>query len=333
MRKRSLLQGTAAAAVLAVTGQAFGSEKTVRFAYQDMPVPLRLVMESGEVEKATGYKIDWRMYSGGADVIGAMGAGEVQLGEVGSSPLTAAATQGQDIKLFWISADIADAEALVARDGSNITNFKDLVGKRIGVPFLSTAHYQLIAALNNEGVDPKRVIIMNMRPPEIAKAWDSGDIDATFVWDPVLGKVKKSGKVIATSGSIAQMGFLTYEGIAVNGKWAKENPEFMIALVRALDRASTQVRGDLKRWTPDSVQIKAIAKWSKADAKDVPASMALYRFPSAEEQLSTRWLDGWASTAMKFTAAFLKWQGKVQSVKPDYTSFVTTEYVKKALGR
>ena len=66
---------------------------------------------------------------------------------------------------------------------------------------------------------------------------------------------------------------------------------------------------------------------------DVPASMALYRFPSAEEQLSTRWLDGWASTAMKFTAAFLKWQGKVQSVKPDYTSFVTTEYVKKALGR
>ena len=55
MRKRSLLQGTAAAAVLAVTGQAFGSEKTVRFAYQDMPVPLRLVMESGEVEKATGY--------------------------------------------------------------------------------------------------------------------------------------------------------------------------------------------------------------------------------------------------------------------------------------
>ena len=133
-------------AVLAVAaaGAAFAQTKEVTFAHQDMLVPLRLVMESGELEKATGYKINWRMFGGGGDVIRAMASGDVQIGEAGSSPLTAAASQGQDIKLFWILDDIADAEALVARNGTGINSMKDLKGKKVATPFVSTAHYQLM---------------------------------------------------------------------------------------------------------------------------------------------------------------------------------------------
>ena len=305
MQKRLTLKAGIATAALALAGSALAQQKTVTFANQDMLVPLRLVMESGEVEKETGYKINWRMFSGGGDVIRAMASGDVQMGELGSSPLTAAASQGQDIKLLWISADIASAEALVARDGGGISNFKSMEGKRIGVPFVSTAHYQLIAALGKEGVDARKVNIMNMRPPEIAAAWERGDIDGTFVWDPVLAKVKQKGKVIATSGSIAQMGYPTFEGIAVSSKFAQENPQFMVAFIKALNRASAQVRDNLATWTPDSPEIKAIAKWSKADPKDVPAAMALYRFPSAEEQLGAQWLEGGAAKAIKPMQQFI----------------------------
>jgi taurine transport system substrate-binding protein len=133
-----------------------------------MLVPLRTVMESGELEKATGYKINWRMFGGGGDVIKAMASGDVQIGEAGSSPLTAAASQGQDIKLFWILDDIADAEALIARNGSGVNSVKDLKGKKVATPFVSTAHYQLMAVLKTEGVAAKDVNVMNMRPPEIA---------------------------------------------------------------------------------------------------------------------------------------------------------------------
>ena len=142
--RRSLHRAIAATAllVLATTGTAFAQKaKELTFAHQDMLVPLRLVMESGEVEKATGYKINWRMFSGGGDVIRAMASGDVQMGETGSSPLTAAASQGQDIKLFWISADIADAEALVARNASGVASLKDLAGKKVATPFvLSLIH-------------------------------------------------------------------------------------------------------------------------------------------------------------------------------------------------
>jgi taurine transport system substrate-binding protein len=69
------------------------AKKEVTFAHQDMLVPFQAIIESGELEKATGYKINWRMFGGGGDVIKAMASGDVQIGQVGSSPWTAAVTQ------------------------------------------------------------------------------------------------------------------------------------------------------------------------------------------------------------------------------------------------
>ncbi len=317
----------------ALTAAPAFAQKTVTFAHQDMIVPLRTVMESGELEKATGYKINWRMFGGGGDVIKAMASGDVQLGEAGSSPITAAASQGQDIQLFWILDDIAGAEALIARKGSGINSIKDLKGKKVAVPFVSTAHYQLLAALQHSGVNPKDVNILNLRPPEIGAAWERGDLDAAFIWDPVLSKIKGNGTVLADSTSIGKLGYPTFDGIIVNKKWASENQAFMVALVKALAKTDADYRANKAKWGVDSPQAKAIAKWTKAEVKDVPATLALYTFPSAEEQLGPKWLGGGAAKAMKDTAAFLKEQGRITDLKPDYSAFVTTEYIRKALGK
>jgi taurine transport system substrate-binding protein len=315
-------------------GTAFAQpKKEVTIAHQDMLVPFRTVMESGELEKATGYKVNWRMFGGGGDVIKAMASGDVQIGEAGSSPIVAAASQGQDIKLFWILDDIADAEALIARNGSGINGVKDLKGKKVATPFVSTAHYQLMALMKLEGVDAKGVNVLNLRPPEIAAAWERGDIDAAFIWDPVLSKIKGNGKAIASSKSIGAKGFPTFDGLIVNAKWAAEHEGFMVALVKALARADEQYRANKAKWTADSAEVKAVAKWTKADAKDVPPAMALYAFPTAAEQAGPKWLGGGAVKAMANTAVFLKEQGRITEVKPDYKAFVTDDYVKKATAK
>ena len=306
--------------------------KEVTFAYQDMLVPLRTVIESGALEKATGYKITWRQFGGGGDVIRALASGAVQIGEAGSSPVAAAASQGQDIRLFWILDDIADAEALVARNGSGIESWKDLKGKKVATPFVSTAHYQLLVGLKLEGVDPKDVNVLNLRPQEIAAAWERGDIDAAFVWDPALARIKSTGKVIATSGSVGKKGHPTFDGLVVDAKWAAANETFVVALVRALAKADAEYRANGRQWSVDSPQVKAIAKWSKADAKDVLPGISLYRFPTLDEQASAAWLGGGAAKALANTAVFLKEQGRIQEVKPDYGSFVTADYVRKAIA-
>ena len=330
INKRQMLW-VAAAALTASASVYAQAKKEVTFAHQDMLVPLRTVMESGELEKATGYKINWRMFGGGGDVIKAMASGGVQIGEAGSSPFTAAASQGQDLKLFWILDDIGDAEALIARKGSGINSIKDLVGKKVASPFVSTAHYLLMVGMKLEGVDSKKVNVMNLRPPDIAAAWERGDIDAAFIWDPILSKIKGNGKSIASSASIGQKGYPTFDGLVVDAKWAAQNEGFMVALVKALIKADEAYRSKKAQWTVDSPQVKAVAKWTKANPADVPAAMALYKFPTAQEQISASWLGGGASKAMTNTAVFLKEQGRIQELKPNYSAFVTDVYVKKAM--
>jgi taurine transport system substrate-binding protein len=205
------------------------------------------------------------------------------------------------------------------------------------VPFVSTTHYHLLFALQRAGVDPKSVDIRNMPPPQIGAAWERGDIDATFVWDPVLARVKGSGKVLVTSGELTKAGRPTFDGIVVSRKFAREHPDFMVAFVKVLAKADAEYRANQAKWTPESPQVKAVAKLTKADAANVPAAMALYRFPTLEEQASNAWLgggkDSGAAKALADTSAFLKEQGRVQALAPDYSKFVNPTFVQKALGK
>ncbi|KVZ29307.1 taurine ABC transporter substrate-binding protein [Burkholderia multivorans] len=329
--RRAVVALTAFAAL----GAAHAESREVVIAYQDMVVPWRYAQASGEVEKATGYKVTFRKLDSGADVIRALASGSVQLGEAGSSPIAAGLSQGLDISLFWVLDNINDAEALVARNGSGVTSIAALKGKKIGVPFVSTSHFHTLVALQAAGVNPNDVKIVNLRPPEVAAAWTRGDIDATYIWDPVLAKVKQSGTVLTTSGRVAkESGKATFDGFVVNRKFARENPEFVARFVKVLAAADADYRTHTAAWKVGSPQVAAVAKVSGANAQDVPASLALYAFPTAAEQASSTWLGGGAQSgaakSLAATAAFLKSQGTIQTVLSDYSVGVDPQFVQKA---
>ncbi|MFM0042037.1 taurine ABC transporter substrate-binding protein [Paraburkholderia sediminicola] len=335
-----LLRPLAAFATLLALSAPFSSAahadtKEVVIAYQDMVVPWRYAQATGEVEKATGYKVTYRKLGSGADVIRALASGSVQLGEAGSSPIAAGLSQGVDISLFWILDNINDAEALVARDGSNVTSVAGLKGKKIGVPFVSTSHFHTLVALQNAGVNPSDVKIVNLRPPEVAAAWARGDIDATYIWDPVLAKVKKNGKVLITSGQVAQQtGKATFDGFVVDRKFASQNAEFVARFVKVLAATDASYRDHTSAWTATSPQVEAVAKESGATAQEVPASLALYAFPTPAQQASNAWLGGGAQSgaakSLAATATFLKTQGTIQNVLADYSTGVDPQFVQRA---
>lgn len=64
------------------------------------------------------------------------------------------------METFLIATQIGAGEALVARD--SIKTPQDLVGKKVAVPFVSTGHYSLLAALKNWNIDPSKVQILNL---------------------------------------------------------------------------------------------------------------------------------------------------------------------------
>jgi taurine transport system substrate-binding protein len=117
------------------------------------------------------------------------------------------------------------------KNGSGINTLADLKGKKIAMPFNSTTHFHTMVALDQAKINPADVQILNMRPPEVRA--QRGDIQATFIWNPVLAEAKKDGKVIITSGQIsADTGKATFDGYVVNKDWAKANRDFMVKFVK-----------------------------------------------------------------------------------------------------
>ncbi len=333
--KRFIAGVVGAVAMFALPMMSVAQTKEVTIGYQDMVVPYRVAQEAKELEKATGYKISWKQFGGGGEVIKAMASGAVQIGEIGSAGIAAAVSRGEPLEVFWILDDIGSAEALVVKKNSGIKTIADLKGKKIAMPFNSTTHFHMMVALEQAKINPADVQILNMRPPEVRAAWQRGDIDATFIWDPVLAEAKKDGTVILTSGKIsADTGKATFDGYVVNRDWAKANKDFMVKFVKVLAAADDNYRKNKAKFGKDSAEAKAIAKWSGAKQEDVADSMALYAFPTAQEQ-ATKWLGGGkdsiAAKALAATADFQLSQKQIEKKLPDYSTAVNPSYVQEAM--
>jgi taurine transport system substrate-binding protein len=311
--------------------------ETVTVGYQLIYNPWKVPIADDTFSAVTGWDVEYRQFDSGAKVITAMASGDVQIALAGSSPIAAGISQGVDMELVWIVEDIADAEALVAREGSGIEKVEDLKGKKVGVPFVSTTHFHLLFALEHFGVDPNEVEILNLQPPQIAAAWERGDIDAAFVWDPALGQIKQSGRVVITSGELSALGRPTFDGLVVNKTWAEQNAEGLAKFIKTIAEVDADYRDNKDAWTPDSEPVKKIVGVVGGNAEDVPGVLALYNFPTMEEQASCTWLgcgvDGGAVKALIYSSEFLKEQKKIPDVLPDYTPFVTARFVEMAMGK
>lgn len=329
--RRTLLAPLAALAF--GLGSAAAQAETVTIGIQSMAGPWEDAIAKKEFEKATGWDIKWRTFDSGGDVMTAMASGDVQIGVAGSSPIAAATSRGVDVQLFWILDNIANAEALVVRNGSGIVAPQDLKGKTLAVPFVSTTHFHALFALQQFGLTGQ-VKVLNMSPSDMPAAWERGDIDAAFVWDPALGKLKQNGHVLLTSGLLTNWGKATFDGLVVDKKFAAKETTGMKAFVKVMQASTASYVNAPNTWTADSEQVKNIAKNTGAQAADVPPVLALYQFPLAAEQAGNTWLgggvDGGAAKALAATAAFLKEQKKVTSVLPDYSTVINASFADAA---
>ncbi len=303
--------------------------QTVTIGVQSMFAPWKDAIAQKQFEQATGWDIQWRNFDSGGDVMMAMASGDVQIGVAGSSPSAAAVSRGVDAQLFWILDNIADAEALVVRNGSGIVAPQDLAGKTLAVPFVSTTHFHALFALEQFGLTGK-VKVINLQPSDIPAAWERGDIDAAFIWDPALGRLKQSGHVLLTSGQLTDWGKATFDGLVVDKQFAAANGPGMQAFTQVLQDSTAGYVKAPKSWTADSPQVINVAKQSGAKPEEVPPVLALYQFPLASEQAGPTWLGGGAAKALAATAEFLKAQKKIPALLPDYSAAINPTFVQNA---
>lgn len=219
------------------SGSGETAKKSVTIGTLDLVNGDLIAQYEGWYTSELGVDVKLVTFDSGKDINSALASGSIDIGQVGTSPVALAISNDLDIEVIWIGDIIGAAETLAARDGSGIGSLQDLVGKKVATPFASTAHYSLLNALKLEGIDENSVSIIDMQTDKINAAWQTGDIDAAYVWYPVLGELLKSGTPITDSYQLAQKGIVTADTNVVRREYAEANPEVVTKFVELQLRA------------------------------------------------------------------------------------------------
>jgi taurine transport system substrate-binding protein len=315
---------------------AVAADHNVTIAYQTGFSPWTLAVASGDIEKIPGWHVEFRRFNSGAEIFAAIAAGDVEIGEVGSSPFAAATSRGIEVKAIYISGAAGQDEALVVRDGSGIRSLADLRGKRLAAAPVSTDHYMLLSTLKQEGIRPSEATVLAIPQPQIVAGWERGDIDAAFVWDPALSTLQKSGKILLTAQQAADRGAVTFSALVARTQLAKESPDFVTQFVHIVDKYYRQYETKPAGWTPDSQQVRTLSRFTGARPEDVAARLAVSVFVPAGDQVGPKWLGGGstseAAKVLHSTAEFLKEQRKINQVLDSYSAFVDPSFLQASIA-
>jgi len=318
-------------AALAVFALSVGpaSAADVNIGYQLVYGPWKANKEQLEKEGLGGKSIEFFQFTSGTEVINAMASGSIDISLNGSSPTAAGYSRGVDLQVIYIYDNINDAEALVVDD--TVTAPQDLKGKTIAVPFGSTTHFHMMFALEQLGISPKDVNVIDMSPPDMVAAWERGDIAGGFVWDPALGRMKGKGHVLLTSGNLSNWGKATFDAMVARKGFTEENPEFTCQWVKMVAAADADYRANPNDYGPGTDKAKAIAAAVSGQEDQVGGVLALYDYPTLEEQVSGTWLGGGVANALTATSEFLKDQGKIDTVLDSYEDASNPTFANMAL--
>lgn len=107
--------------------------------------------------------------------------------------------------------------------------------------------------------------------------------------------------------------------------FAAKHPDVVKAFAKVTLDAYADYRKDPAAWLANPDNVAKLAKLSGAKSSDIPVLLQGNVYPLAADQASA--LGAPTTQALSNTAAFLKEQGKVDAVLPDYAPYVTAKYL------
>lgn len=215
------------------------------------------------------YDVKWENQPTGAQLNSKYLANQLDIVQMADFPsvlgATALAAAGDEVRSLYIaslSGGIKGAgNAIVVPIDSKVQSLAELKGKKLSVPFGSTAHAMLIRALQDLGWDPNRDVEIVTQTPEVAgSALKAKQIDAhaDFVPFGELFPFRGFARKIYDGSST---GVTTTHGVQVRSDYAKKYPEIVVAYLKATLEADR-----LYREKPEELS-EQLAKWTGVDAE------------------------------------------------------------------
>ena len=303
--------------------------KEIKIGTMDLVNPDLVARKEKYYEKQLGVKVKIVEFDSGKDVNTALAAGSIDVSELGSNPTALGIGNGLNYDVIYIGDIIGSAESLVVKNNANVNSVSQLKGKKIAVPFASTSHYSLLNALKQAGLKESDVKLLDLEPNDIHAAWKRGDIDAAYVWYPVLNNLVKDGKILTGSDKLAKQGIITADLVVARRDFAKSNKNLVVRYIKALNQANDL---DQKNKEQSIKDISEILNISESDAKFQRNG---FEWIDGKKQLSKEYLGENIANVLKNTADFLKEQGSIKKspTLKEYKDHVQTKYLKEALEK
>ncbi|WP_437675708.1 aliphatic sulfonate ABC transporter substrate-binding protein [Sorangium sp. So ce131] len=226
-------------------GGARPAVRTVRIGCSKFGLLMMLVKLTGALDRAMaerGVKVAWREFAGGTQLVEALRASEVDLGLVGEGPPVLALSAHAPIVYLAAEPPAPEGEAIIVHKDSPIRSVADLKGKTVALNRGSNVDYLLMRALEEVNLRYEDVNLSFIPPSGARAAFESREVDAWAIWNPVLSSVKdatgarvlRDGKGLATNTAyyIGARGFadenpelvqIFLSEVKAVGHWANEN--------------------------------------------------------------------------------------------------------------
>lgn len=298
---------------------------------QEMPNDEGIAKALDYFSDEMGIEVELKKFDSGKDVNTAIASGSIDFGLMGSCPASLAVSQDLGIEFIWIHEVLGCVESLVAREETGIKTVADLKGKKVAVPFASTAHFSLLKAIEDAGLTASDVELLDLATDKIYASWENGDIDAAYIWQPTLGELNNQ-TVILTSEDMANKGYMTSNVEVVRKDFAEAHPDIVAGYIRALNKAVNLYNED------KASAVSAISSSMQLEESDAEFQMSGSKWLTAEEQLGADYLGtsdakGAVVNNLMDIAEFLKEQGSIQEVPAQevFESAVNPSYIEEAL--
>jgi NitT/TauT family transport system substrate-binding protein len=195
---------------------------------------------------------------GGAALIPAIAAGDMQFATSNPVSLLQARDQGLDLRVIahWTSVYAEgeeDPNGVLVKPGSGIASAADLAGRRIAVNTLNgMGQLTIDEAIRQDGGDPGSVTYVELGFPDMPAALEAGNVDAVWIGEPFKTQLLTAGNVVASYSSKSVPGHPTTM-FFTSGELIESDPDLVEDMTAALEDTLEYVEEN-----PDTVRAAAV---------------------------------------------------------------------------
>jgi NitT/TauT family transport system substrate-binding protein/taurine transport system substrate-binding protein len=236
--------------------------------------------------------------------------------------------------VIWAQELYTRDEGLVVRQGSGVHALRDLENRSLALVVGSTSSFEVATALADAGIPASSVHIVNMSPPAMVAAWERGQLDAAYVWDPAFDTMLHDhGYAIMYDQNVARQAPI-FNLAVVQGPWARTHRQLVLGFIEAEQAGVAYYKSH-----PDQA-IRDMAKEAGISVALARTELEGYRIYSLRDQLGPKGLGQGAgirsalvTVSLSASAKYLSSIHQISISPSDMSAYVDPSYAQAALAQ